>query len=187
MFMNEAPGAGLLRYALLPGEPVDRFSLAVLTQNPPEGVFRLGRETTEEYDHLLAAVAGYAPVGNIDIIVKQNITFEKVLEAVQTVRDGLHGCMIPEDQLVLRPEWTFLSEADGSVGLLVLPTPLARDLSLTFEDYACLLRRRFPEEEEREALREALSEKESAKPSASTSPAAKPLRLRLREFWENLD
>lgn len=187
MFLSEEKGAGLLRYALLPGEPVDRFSFAVLSQNPPEGVLRLGRESTEDGDHLLVAVAGYVPVCSTDIIVKQNLTFEKVLEEVLAVREGLRSHMIPTDQLVLRPEWTFLSEADGSVGLVVLPTPLSRDLSLSPEDYTCLLRERFPGEAEREALRGALSENESAKPSASTSHPAKPLRARLREFWENLD
>lgn len=187
MFLLQEDGAGLLRYALLPGEPLDRFSLAVLSQNPPEGVFRLGRETTEGSDHLLAAVAGYVPVNNLDNIVKHNITFEKVLAEVEAVREGLRSHMIPTDQLVLRPEWTYLSEEDGSVGLVVLPTPLARDLSLSTEDFACLLRERFPAEEEREMLQKARSEKESAKPSASAKPPAKPLRARLREFWENLD
>ena len=187
MFLSEENGAGLLRYALLPGEPVDRFSLAVLSQNPPEGVLRLGRETAEDRDHLLVAVAGYVPLGDASFIVMKNLTFEQILERVTAVREGLRSHMIPPDQLVLRPEWTFLSEEDGAVGLVVLPTPLARDLSLSPEDYACLLRQRFPGEEERAALLEARSEKESAKTSASTSPAAKPLRLRLREFWENLD
>lgn len=187
MFLSEEKGAGLLRYALLPGEPVDRFSFAVLSQNPPEGVLRLGRESTEDGEHLLVAIAGYVSAGNIDTIVKHDLTFETVLEEVLAIREGLRSHMIPTDQLVLRPEWTFLSEADGSVGLVVLPTPLSRALSLSPEDYACLLRTRFPGEEEREALRGALSENESAKASASASHPAKPLRVRLREFWENLD
>lgn len=57
MFLHAEPGAGLIRYELLPGEPVDEFTLEVLRQNTPEGVLMLGRETNEEGDHLLLPVA----------------------------------------------------------------------------------------------------------------------------------
>ena len=57
MFQNQIQGAGLLRYELLPGEPVDELTLETLRQNTPEGVLLLGRETNEEGDFLLLPVA----------------------------------------------------------------------------------------------------------------------------------
>ncbi len=56
MFHDYTQGAGLLRYELLSGEPVDEFTLEILRQNTPEGVLLLGRETGEEGDFLLLPV-----------------------------------------------------------------------------------------------------------------------------------
>ena len=94
--------------------------------------------------------------------------------------------MIPADELVLRPEWTWLRPETGEPVLLVLPTPMARDLSLSPEDYETLVsaiyERRMLIATEKEA-----DEEESAKRSAKRRGPAKPWRRVVRDFWENLD
>ena len=176
MFHDTAQGAGLLRYELLPGEPVDGFTMEVLRQNKPDGVLLLGRETGEEGDFLLLPVAGLVPFLSGDIVV--NIfTESNFFTKVRAIQDSLRDYMIPPEELVLRPEWTWLP---------VLPTPLARDLSLSLEEYEVLVsaiygKMRQTAEENKEA------EKESASASAKRRGPSKPWRRIVRDYWENLD
>ena len=187
MFLYDEYHGDLLRYRLFPGEPVDRFTLEVLRQNPPDGVFLLGQDRRGGAEELLIPTAGYLPITEDDTILFDRRDADKLLEEVFAVRDALRSHMIPTDQLLLRPELTFLGEETGDLKLLVLPTPLARDLSLSPEHYDLLVRGLYgvsdaPAEEEKTSR-----EKESAKPGASPARPSKPLSQRLREFWENLD
>ena len=185
MFHDAAQGAGLLRYELLPGEPVDGFTMEVLRQNKPDGVLLLGRETGEEGDFLLLPVAGLVPFLSGDIVV--NIfTESNFFTKVRAIRDSLRDYMIPPEELVLRPEWTWLHPETGDPVLPVLPTPLARDLSLSLEEYEVLVsaiygKMRQTAEENKAA------EKESASASAKRRGPAKPWRRIVRDYWENLD
>ena len=185
MFLEKERGAGLLRYEVLPGEDVDGFTLEVLRQNTPKGVLLLGREQTEEYDHLLLPVADLVPLQEVTSILKKNMTADNVKTAVREVRSSLGRYMIPEEELVLRPEWTwFRPETDEPV-FLVLPTPAARELSLSLEDYVCLLECYLaPAGEEGTDID---PETESANASAGPRRAPKPFLQIAREFWENLD
>ena len=171
MFLHAEPGAGLIRYELLPGEPVDEFTLEVLRQNTPEGVLMLGRETNEEGDHLLLPVAGLVPVLSEESILVNIFIENKFFTEIKTVR--------PET---------------GAPVLLVLPTPAARDLSLSMDAYETLVsaiyakRRQIAEESAGETERHAgQSAKGSAKAGARRRGPAKPWRLVVRDFWENLD
>lgn len=183
MFEPYANGAGILRYRLWPGEPVDEFALRMLQQNTPEGVLLLGRETTEEGDWLLLPVAGLTPLVSEDSIVANIFTEDKFLSAVQMTRERLAEYMIPPDELVLRPEWTWVRPETGEPVFLVLPTPAARDLSLSMEDYETLMTRRFERREQIAKEETAVSAKRSAKRRAP----AKPWRKVVRDFWDNLD
>lgn len=186
MFQDYGKGAGLIRYELLPGEPVDEFTLEVLRQNTPEGVLLLGRETTEESDCLLLPVAGLVPLLSEEQSVVKIFTKNKFFTEIKTIQNSLRDYMIPSSELVLRPEWTWLRPETGAPVLLVLPTPMARDLSLSMEDYETLVsaiyERRAHIATETEAEKE-----ESAKPSARRRGPAKPWRRVVRDFWENLD
>ena len=133
MFQNQIQGAGLLRYELLPGEPVDELTLETLRQNTPEGVLLLGRETNEEGDFLLLPVAGLVPLLSEEDIVVNIFTKDKLFTKIRAIQNSLGDYMIPADELVLRPEWTWLRPETGEPVLLVLPTPMARDLSLSPE------------------------------------------------------
>lgn len=179
------PSPGLLRYEVLSGEPVDEFSLSMLTQNPPKGVLRLGRERTEEFDHLLLPVSKLVRLTSDAPIVNAEVTIDKCLLRVREVREELSRYMIPPEELVLRPEWTFLDPEAGEPVFLVLPTPLAKDLSLSMEDYETLLRQAL--ERKGQIAEERKAGEESAKRSAKRAEPAKPFRERVREFWENLD
>ncbi|MEE1299047.1 MAG: hypothetical protein UHI93_00745, partial [Acutalibacteraceae bacterium] len=101
MFHDYTQGAGLLRYELLPGEPVDEFTLEILRQNTPEGVLLLGRETGEEGDFLLLPVAGLIPLLSDDNSVINKFTKDKFMEEVKTIQASLRDHMIPPDELVL--------------------------------------------------------------------------------------
>lgn len=183
MFEPYENGAGIIRYRLWPGEPVDEFALRMLQQNTPEGVLLLGRETTEEGDWLLLPVAGLTPLGSEDSIVANIFTKDKFLSTMQMTRERLTEYMIPPEELVLRPEWTWVRPETGEPVFLVLPTPAARDLSLSGEDYETLVTRLF------ERTKQIAQEKnaESAKRSAKHRAPAKPWRKVVRDFWENLD
>ncbi len=194
MFLHAEPGAGLIRYELLPGEPVDEFTLEVLRQNTPEGVLMLGRETNEEGDHLLLPVAGLVPVLSEESILVNIFIENKFLTEIKTIQSSLRDHMIPEWELVLRPEWTWVRPETGAPVLLVLPTPAARDLSLSMDAYETLVsaiyakRRQIAEESAGETERHAgQSAKGSAKAGARRRGPAKPWRLVVRDFWENLD
>ena len=176
MFLEKIPNAGLLRYELLPGETIDEFTLEVLRQDPPKGVLLLGREQTDAWDHLLLPVAPLIPFDEIKSIVKNPITYDKVLERVQEVSVSLSNHMIPQEFLVLRPEWTFADPETMEPVFLVLPTSMAKDLSLSLEDFMVLVRQRFQE----------TPVSPSAKPSAKVADPPKPLREIFRDFWESL-
>ena len=181
MFQNQIQGAGLLRYELLPGEPVDELTLETLRQNTPEGVLLLGRETNEEGDFLLLPVAGLVPLLSEEDIVVNIFTKDKLFTKIRAIQNSLGDYMIPADELVLRPEWTWLRPETGEPVLLVLPTPMARDLSLSPE-VSAIYERRMLIATEKEA-----DEEESAKRSAKRRGPAKPWRRVVRDFWENLD
>lgn len=185
MFLKKEKGAGLMRYELLPGEEVDGFTLEVLRQNTPKGVLLLGREQTEEYDHLLLPVADLVPLQEVTSILKKNIASDNVEMAVREVRSSLGRYMIPEEELVLRPEWTWFRPETCEPVFLVLPTPAARELSLSPEDYAYLLERYLAPAGEEGA--DEAPDAESAKSSARPRRAPKPFLQIAREFWENLD
>lgn len=185
MFQNYTQGAGLLRYELLPGEPVDEFTLEILRQNTPDGVLLLGRETGEAGDTLLLPVAGLVPLLSEDYVMNE-FTKESFLMEVKTIRDSLRDHMIPPEELVLRPEWTWLRPETGSPVLLVLPTPMARDLSLSMEAYEVLVSA-ICEKNRQTAEENAAAETESARTSAKRRGPAKPWRRLVRDFWENLD
>ena len=184
MFLYGESGPGVLRYALAPGTPVDELTLEALKQNPPEGVFVLGRETTEEIDHLLIPVAGTVPLPEAVSILKEEMDPDKLLEEVTRIRSSLPGYLIPEEQLVLRPELTFLDPETGAVRLLCLPVPEAQDLGLTPEAYAILVRTLL---EDASALPEKGVRPESANRNRGRKTPARTLRQRLRDYWENLD
>ena len=186
MFHDYTQGAGLLRYELLSGEPVDEFTLEILRQNTPEGVLLLGRETGEEGDFLLLPVAGLIPLLSDDNSVINKFTKDKFMEEVKTIQASLRDHMIPPDELVLRPEWTWLRPETGEPVLLVLPTPMARDLSLSPEDYETLVSAIY-ERRRLIATEKEADEEESAKRSAKRRGPAKPWRRVVRDFWENLD
>lgn len=185
MFHDYVQGAGLLRYELLPGEPVDEFTLEILRQDTPAGVLLLGRETGEEGDFLLLPVAGLVPLLSETIVINK-FTKEKFMEDVRTIRASLRDHMIPPDELVLRPEWTWLDPETGKPVLPVLPTPLARDLSLSMEAYEVLVSA-ICEKNSRTAGENTAAEEESARASAKRRGPAKPWRRVVRDFWENLD
>ena len=115
MFHDYVQGAGLLRYELLQGETVDEFTLEILRQNTPEGVLLLGRETGEEGDFLLLPVAGLIPLLSDDNSVINKFTKDKFMEEVKTIQASLRDHMIPPDELVLRPEWTWLDPETGKL------------------------------------------------------------------------
>ena len=182
MMIPAGPHAGLLRYELLPGEPLDAFSLDVLTQNPPPGVLRPGRETTEAHDHLLFPVAGLAPLKSADPIVLEATDPDKLLAQVETVRDALPRYLLPPESLILRPEYTWLEPQTGEVRLLCLPTPAAQTLSLPMEEYAALVRTLWPE-----LLTEKRRIRESAEAPRKQRRPPKSLRQIAKEFWDDLD
>ena len=182
MMIPAGPYAGLLRYELLPGETLDTFSLDVLTQNPPPGVLRLGRETTETYDHLLLPVAGLAPLKGADPIVLEATDPDKLLAQVEAVRDSLPRYLLPPESLILRPEYTWLEPQTGEVRLCCLPAPAAWDLSLSREDYAAVLRALWPE---LLAEKRRIRERDDAPKKQPRPP--KTLRQILKDFWEDLD
>lgn len=182
MMIPAGPNAGLLRYELLPGEPLDAFSLDILTQNPPPGVLRLGRETAGGYDHLLIPVAGLAPLRGAASIVLEGYTPDKLLSQVEAVRDALPRHMLPPETLVLRPEYTWLEPETGEVRLLCLPTPLAADLSLPPEDYAALVRALWPEMQAEQQRK-----RECARPPQKPRRPPKTFRQIVKDFWEDLD
>lgn len=186
MFQNQIQGAGLLRYELLPGEPVDELTLETLRQNTPEGVLLLGRETNEEGDFLLLPVAGLVPLLSEEDIVINIFTKDKLFSKIRAIQNSLGDYMIPADELVLRPEWTWLRPETGDPVLLVLPTPMARDLSLSPEDYETLVSAIY-ERRRLIATEKEADEEESAKRSAKRRGPAKPWRHVVRDFWENLD
>lgn len=183
MFEHYTKGAGIIRYRLWPGEPVDEFALRMLQQNTPEGVLLLGRETTEDGDWLLLPVAGLIPLLSQEFIVANIFTKDKLLALVKETRDSLADYMIPPEELVLRPEWTWVRPETGEPVFLVLPTPSARDLSLSMEAYETLVAHLFERKES--IAKEAGAE--SAKRSAKPRTPAKPWRRILRDYWENLD
>lgn len=187
MFLKEEWGTspGILRYELLPGEPVDEYTLEVLRQNTPKGVLLLGRERTEAYDHLLLPISQLVKLTSIDLIVNNGVTYDKFLLQVREILERLPKYMIPKEELLLRPEWTFLEPESGYPVLPVLPTPLAKDLSLSLEDYATLIRKVF--EEQGQIATEKEKAGESAKRSAKGATPQKPFRKRVQEFWESLD
>lgn len=186
MFHDYVQGAGLLRYELLPGETVDEFTLEILRQNTPEGVLLLGRETGEDGDFLLLPVAGLIPLLSDDNSVINKFTKDKFMEEVKTIQASLRDHMIPPDELVLRPEWTWLRPETGKPVLPVLPTPLARDLSLSMDAYEVLVAAIC--EKSRQAVEENTAAKQaSARASAKRRGPAKPWRRVVRDFWENLD
>lgn len=208
-------GAGILRYRLWPGEPVDEFSLHMLQQNTPDEVLLLGRETTEEGDWLLLPVAGVVSLASA-LRSERNIVMKvpdrnKLLASVERVRCSLENYMIPTEELVLRPEWTWVRPETGDPVFLVLPTPSAADLTLSAEDYEMLVGSLYEEcpvlQRERSELHgarvgreryiaakrgyakpaEKEDTKESAKRSAKGAVKRKTLRERVREFWNELD
>lgn len=183
MFEPYQNGAGIIRYRVWPGEPVDEFALSMLQQNTPEHVLLLGRETTEEGDWLLLPVAGLVPLSSDGFILINKFTGDKFLEALETTLNSLQTYMIPPETLVLRPEWTWVRPETGEPVFLVLPTPSARDLSLSRDDYVALVTR-LPDQNQG-AIDEANAK--SAKKSANPRPPAKPWRRVLRDYWENLD
>ncbi|MBR1705049.1 MAG: hypothetical protein IJ720_06780 [Clostridia bacterium] len=187
MFLNNDrdPVPGLWRYEILPGEPVDEFSFSMLSQNPPEGVLRLGRETTEEFDHLLLPVSNLVKLTDNVPIVVSKVTEDKLLLQVEEVKEQLSRYMIPAEELVLRPEWTFRDPKTGTLTFLVLPTALAKDLSLPVEDYVFLLRHALEKRTEEAKVLE--SAKGSAKEHPKGTFPEKTLRERVREFWGGLD
>lgn len=186
MFEPYAKGAGILRYRVWPGEPVDEFALEMLQQNTPDGVLLLGREQTEEGDWLLLPVSGLIPVLSEEFIVANMFTKDKFLTAVKATRDSLAEYMIAPETLVLRPEWTWVRPETGAPVLPVLPVPSARDLSLSFDDYATLIGRLY-ERRGSIATEPAESAGASAKKSAKRRAPAKPWRRIVQDFWENLD
>ena len=186
MFIAPEEHAGLIRYELYPGEPLDRFSLDVLSQNPPEGVLRLGRETTEDHDHLLLPVAGLLPLSEAVPILKGKDSLYNLLEEVDAVREALPKHMIPPGALLLRPEFTFLDPESGAVRLCCLPVPAAADLSLSRSDYEVLVRERFrlsAQETEEKAPKRAARGRESK----NARKPEKTWRERAKVFWESLD
>lgn len=187
MFLREEWGEmpGILRYEMLPGEPFDEFTFEVLRQNTPKGVLLLGRECTEDFDHLLLPVSRLVKLTNLNTIVNTDVAVDNFLSRVREIMESLPQYMIPKEELLLRPEWTFLEPESGAPVLPVLPTPLAGDLSLSLEDYETLIRKVF--EEQGQIARERVTAEESAKRSAKWGEPAKPLRKRVLEFWENLD
>ncbi len=182
MMIRSEPNAGLLRYELFPGEPLDEFSMGVLSRNPPPGVLRLGRETTEEYDHLLLPVAGLLQLQRAASILQDRSAPDNLMEHVTAVRDALPRYMLPPETLVLRPEFTWLDPETGAWKLLCLPTPLAADLSLPEDEYAALVRHIWHSLPERvpDAGTAAGTERKTRK-----SPRS--FRRIVKEFWEDLD
>lgn len=185
MFHDMGPGAGLLRYELLPGEPLDEYTLEILRQNTPEGVLMPGRETNEEGDFLLLPVAGLEPLLSGKSEVVNTFTINEFMDKIKAIRNSLRDYMIPPEELVLRPEWTWVRPESGEPVLPVLPTPLARDLSLSMDAYATLVAAVF--EQKRSIAEECAAKEESAKKSAKRRAPAKPWRRVVRDFWENLD
>lgn len=184
MFLFGEGGPGILRYEILPGESVDELTLGTLRQNPPRGVFVPGRETTEEIDHLLIPIAGLVSLTESPSIVAEWIDAGKLLWEVDRIRAALKDYMIPEEELVLRPDLTFLDPETGEVRLLCLPIAGAGDRSLPREAYEVLVR---------DLLKNAVLEDESppdrasAKSSAKSKAPSRPLWQRVKDYWENLD
>lgn len=187
MFLREEWGGmpGIIRYEMLPGEPFDEFTFEVLRQNTPKGVLLLGRECTEDFDHLLLPVSRLVKLTSLNTIVSTDVTVDNFLSRVREIMESLPQYMIPKEELLLRPEWTFLEPESGYPVLPVLPTPLAKDLSLSLEDYATLIRKVF--EEQGQIATEKEKAEESAKRSAKEATPQKPFRKRVQEFWESLD
>ncbi len=186
MFIAPEEHAGLIRYELYPGEPLDRFSLDVLSQNPPHGVLRLGRETTEDHDHLLLPVAGLLPLSEADSILKGKEKLYNILEQVDAVRETLPRHMIPRKALLLRPEFTFLDPESGEVRLCCLPVPAAADLSLSRSDYEVLVRERLRSSEAERTEKEPKRAHRDREAKTARKPA-KSWWERAKIFWESLD
>ncbi len=199
MFEPYEKNAGIIRYRLWPGEPVDEFTLKMLQQNAPRGVLLLGREINEEGDFLLLPVAGLVPITSKDLYFNNaSISINNFITVANEVRASLREYMIPEEQLVLRPEWTWWNPETEEPVFLVLPTPNAKDISLSIEAYEALLMafqtKRDDEMSSEEAdlkkknkSSDSRSANESANKSAKRKRPAKPWREVLREFWNSLD
>lgn len=140
-------GNGLLRYRLQEGEHLDDFTWALLRQNPPPGVPVPGRETTEEGDDLLLPVADCLQLKEAAKRYSGQIKGELLLETIVSRKQKLIQHMVPEQEIVLRPEYTYINKETLQPVLLVLPVAGAEKLSLCWEDYALLVRAYFAGQE----------------------------------------